>query len=33
MLVGSSYESTDIGKIIAITFLDAHNKLIEQMSK
>ncbi|WP_201339905.1 CsgG/HfaB family protein [Isorropodon fossajaponicum symbiont] len=30
---GGSYGSTDMGKIVVAAFLDAHNKLVEQMSK
>lgn len=30
---GGSYGSTDMGKIVATAFLDAHNKLVEQMGK
>ncbi len=28
---GGGYESTDIGKIVAAAFLDAHNKLVAQL--
>jgi curli biogenesis system outer membrane secretion channel CsgG len=29
--VGGSYEDTDIGKIVAAAFMDAHNKLVTQL--
>ncbi|SMN15364.1 hypothetical protein CRYPA_1412 [uncultured Candidatus Thioglobus sp.] len=30
---GGSYGSTDMGKLVATAFLDAHNKLVEQLNK
>ena len=29
--VGGVYESTDIGKVTAVAFMDAHNKLVQKM--
>lgn len=28
---GGTYESTDIGKIVTVAFMDAHNKLVDQL--